>query len=86
MTKAQNISIIITHFCSICLHFLQINRMKSNGHKITDMNGISKHEVNDRISEINSLRTELERVRKDKNITSGLVTQMQRDMTSKVRK
>ncbi len=36
--------------------------------------------------EINSLKTELERVKKDKNITSGLVTQMQRDMANKVRK
>ena len=34
--------------------------------------------------EINSLKTELERVKKDKNITSGLVTQMQRDMANKV--
>ena len=46
---------------------------------------ISRQDFNDRIQEINSLRTELERVKKDKNITSGLVTQMQRDMTNKVK-
>ena len=45
---------------------------------------ISRKDFNDRVMEINSLKNELERVRKDKNITSGLVTQMQRDMANKV--
>ena len=49
-----------------------------------DNSGLNRQEFNDRILEINSLRTELERVRKDKNITSGLVSQMQRDMANKV--
>lgn len=37
------------------------------------------------MKEVASLRSELERVKKDKNITSGLVTQMQHDMSNKVR-
>ena len=46
--------------------------------------GMSRQELNNRISEVNSLRHELERVKKDKNIMSGLVTSMQRDMANKV--
>uniref|UniRef100_A0A2C9LYZ8 Uncharacterized protein n=1 Tax=Biomphalaria glabrata TaxID=6526 RepID=A0A2C9LYZ8_BIOGL len=42
-----------------------------------------RQELGERIKEISSLRGELERVKKDKNITSGLVTQMQRDMSNK---
>ena len=44
-----------------------------------------RRDLNERISEVNSLRGDLERMRKDKNITAGLVSQMQRDMTNKVR-
>lgn len=44
----------------------------------------SRTEINEKITEINTLRQDLERTKKDKNITSGLVTQMQRDMTNKV--
>ena len=33
--------------------------------------------------ELGQLRTELERARKDKNISSGLVGQLQRDLTNK---
>ena len=51
----------------------------------TSSSSVSRTELNERIMEINSLRQELERTKKDKNITTGLVTQMQRDMTSKVR-
>ena len=43
-----------------------------------------RSELNEKIKEISNLRNELERVKKDKSITSGLVTQMQRDMSSKV--
>ena len=57
----------------------QISQMKDR-----DSGPVSRTEINERIVEINSLRQELERTKKDKNITSGLVTQMQRDMTSKV--
>ena len=57
----------------------QISQMKDH-----DSGPVSRTEINERIVEINSLRQELERTKKDKNITSGLVTQMQRDMTSKV--
>lgn len=42
-------------------------------------------ELLEKIKETNNLKNELERVKKDKNITSGLVTQMQRDMGNKVR-
>jgi len=41
-------------------------------------------EFNDKLQELHSVRAELERVRKDKNIISGLVNQTQRDMSSKV--
>lgn len=51
----------------------------------TSSSSVSRTELNERVMEINSLRQELERTKKDKNITTGLVTQMQRDMTSKVR-
>lgn len=34
--------------------------------------------------ETNQLKIELERAKKEKNITSGLVTQMQKDMSNKV--
>ena len=46
--------------------------------------GVSKTDMNARISEVNRLRQELERIRKDKNIMSGLVSSMQRDMANKV--
>ena len=41
-------------------------------------------EMVEKNKELNNLRNELERVKKDKGITTGLVTQMQRDMSSKV--
>ncbi|CAG5124562.1 unnamed protein product [Candidula unifasciata] len=44
---------------------------------------VLKQELGERVKEISQLRTELERVKKDKNIVSGLVTQMQRDMSNK---
>ena len=47
-------------------------------------NSVSRQDFNDRVMEMNSLRAELERVQKDKNIMAGLVTQMQRDMSNKV--
>jgi hypothetical protein len=36
-------------------------------------------EMVEKNKELNNLRNELERVKKDKGITTGLVTQMQRD-------
>ncbi|XP_050412861.2 forkhead-associated domain-containing protein 1 isoform X1 [Patella vulgata] len=42
-----------------------------------------RQDLADKVKELNSTRNEMERIRKDKNITSGLVTQMQRDMSSK---
>lgn len=41
-------------------------------------------ELSLRLKELNNVKNELERVKKDKGITSGLVTQMQRDLSSKV--
>ncbi len=57
----------------------QVSQMKN-----LDAGPASRTEINEKIVEVNSLRLELEKTKKDKNITSGLVTQMQRDMTSKV--
>ncbi|KAK3757836.1 hypothetical protein RRG08_049118 [Elysia crispata] len=42
-----------------------------------------RQELGERVKEVTQLRTELERVKKDKGITAGLVTQMQRDMSQK---
>ena len=58
--------------------------MQLSRNKFDTTNGLSRQDYNDRVTEINSVRAELERVKKDKNITSGLVTQMQRDMSNKV--
>ncbi|GFO36050.1 forkhead-associated domain-containing protein 1 [Plakobranchus ocellatus] len=44
---------------------------------------ILRQELGERVKEVTQLRTELDRVRKDKSITAGLVTQMQRDMSQK---
>ncbi|BFZ23626.1 hypothetical protein BsWGS_26664 [Bradybaena similaris] len=44
---------------------------------------ILRQELGERVKEISQLRTELDRVKKDKNIISGLVTQMQRDLSNK---
>ena len=70
---------VISYAVIVCA---KINLMRKDGDG--DGTGSHRQELNDRILEINSLRTELERVRKDKNITSGLVTQMQKDMANKV--
>ncbi|XP_021372851.1 forkhead-associated domain-containing protein 1-like isoform X2 [Mizuhopecten yessoensis] len=40
-------------------------------------------ELSLKLKELNNVKNELERVKKDKGITSGLVTQMQRDLSSK---
>ena len=45
---------------------------------------VTLQEFNEKLQELHSVRAELERVRKDKNIISGLVNQTQRDMSSKV--
>jgi len=44
----------------------------------------SQKQLNDKVLEINSLREEQERFRKDKNIMSGLLTQVQKDISLKV--
>ena len=68
----------------------QISQMKSSSGSGTptseDRTLVNRTEYNERVQELNSLRTEYERCRKDKNITAGLVTQMQRDMSNKVGK
>ncbi|XP_067659401.1 forkhead-associated domain-containing protein 1-like [Haliotis asinina] len=58
----------------------QLNNMKSDS---GDSTYHLRQELNEKVRELNNVRNELERVRKDKNITSGLVTQMQRDMSNK---
>ena len=64
----------------------QINRMKTTNVEVSvgGQNGMTRQEMNDRISELNSLRSEMDRVRKDKNLLSNLVSDMQRDMANKV--
>lgn len=65
------------------MFIFQINRMRGGGGG--DNGSFSREDFNQRVMEINSLRSELDRIKKDKNLTSGLVTQMQRDMASKVK-
>lgn len=58
----------------------QLMQMQSQGAG----NSVSlRQELGERMKEVTNLRSELERVKKDKGITSGLVTQMQRDMSNK---
>lgn len=45
---------------------------------------VTLQEFNEKLQELHNVRAELERVRKDKNIISGLVNQTQRDMSAKV--
>lgn len=56
---------------------LQINKLQDDKAPV-------RQELGERIREISQLRTELECVKKDKGITAGLITQMQRDMSNKV--
>lgn len=58
----------------------QLNRVQSEGAGSPLM---LRQELGERVKEVTNLRNELERVKKDKGITSGLVTQMQRDMSNK---
>lgn len=58
----------------------QLTRIQSEGASSPLM---LRQELGERVKEVTSLRFELERVKKDKSITSGLVTQMQRDMSNK---
>lgn len=60
---------------------IQISRMRSESQEnVPNL----RLELGERVTELTSVRKELDRVKKDKNITSGLVTQMQRDMANKV--
>ena len=63
------------------MFYLQIATLQRERPK---QSGVPIQDYHDRILEMNSLRVELEKVQKEKNITSGLVTQMQRDMSNKV--
>nr|KAG5691839.1 hypothetical protein BaRGS_033443 [Batillaria attramentaria] len=58
----------------------QLNRVQSEG---TGNPLMLRQELGERVKEVTNLRNDLERVKKDKSITSGLVTQMQRDMSNK---
>ncbi|KAK2175101.1 hypothetical protein NP493_750g01052 [Ridgeia piscesae] len=64
----------------------QLRQAQEKSQQVATPNGsnsVSRQDFNDRVMEMNSLRAELERVQKDKNIMAGLVTQMQRDMSNK---
>ena len=67
-------------YLSQCLFSVQLSRARTDRPASASM----RRDLNERIAEINTLRSDMERMRKDKNITSGLVSQMQRDMTNKV--
>lgn len=63
----------------------QLSHIQSQADLDLDNPANIRAELMEKIKENNNLKNELERVKKDKNITSGLVTQMQRDMGNKVR-
>lgn len=63
----------------------QLSRIQSETDFDLDNPANIRAELSEKIKENNNLKNELERIKKDKNITSGLVTQMQRDMGNKVR-
>lgn len=65
--------------------FLQLTQLQAQNDLDIESPAHIRAELTDKIKEVNNLKNELERVKKDKNITSGLVTQMQRDMSNKVR-
>ena len=65
--------------------YFQLVCLQSQSEYDTETPASLRAELNEKIKEINNLRNELEQTKKDKNITSGLVTQMQRDMSNKVR-
>ena len=60
----------------------QLSKFQSE--RTTNSPQLLRQELAERVKEVTQLRNELDRVKKDKNITSGLVTQMQRDMSNKV--
>ena len=43
-----------------------------------------KEEIEDKTNQLMSVQSELDKIKKDKNITVGLVTQMQKDLSNKV--
>ncbi|RUS91056.1 hypothetical protein EGW08_001184 [Elysia chlorotica] len=65
----------------------EIKNLKEQLSKMQQDRSSSPHllrqELGERVKEVTQLRTELDRVKKDKGITAGLVTQMQRDMSQK---
>jgi ABC-type phosphate transport system auxiliary subunit len=65
--------------------FLQLAQLQAQNDLDIESPARIRAELTEKIKEVNNLKNELERVKKDKNITSGLVTQMQRDMSNKVR-
>ena len=73
------------HGCMLFISYFQLVVIQSQSETGTENPLALRNELNEKLKEINNLRNELERTKKDKNITSGLVTQMQRDMSNKVR-
>lgn len=69
----------------LIVYILQLSRLQSQSEIDLECPPNVRAELSDKLKEVTNLKNELERVKKDKNITSGLVTQMQRDMSNKVR-
>lgn len=65
--------------------FFQVSKLERTKKNLISEDTVSLQEFNEKLQELHSVRAQLERVRKDKNIISGLVNQTQRDMSSKVR-
>ncbi|KAF6038934.1 hypothetical protein EB796_002768 [Bugula neritina] len=61
----------------------KVNKLERSRKNLISEDTVTVQEFNDKLQELHSVRAELERVRKDKNIISGLVNQTQRDMSSK---
>lgn len=81
------ISSVVYHICMTACNLFncfQLVSLQSQSENDTENPLVLRTELNNKLKELNNLRNELERTKKDKNITSGLVTQMQRDMSNKV--
>lgn len=82
MYNSNGCFIFVSH---VYISYLQLVQLQTQNEYDIESPANMRAELGDKIKEVNNLRNEFERVKKDKNITSGLVTQMQRDMSNKVR-
>ena len=67
-----------------CVSVIKVSKLEKAKKNLISEDTVTLQEFNEKLQELHSVRAELERVRKDKNIISGLVNQTQRDMSSKV--